>query len=86
MQSGSQGEKCEAGVTPDVASNTAGRELKCHPDAAMHRRAKVTVTLRCLNCGFSFTVTALIPDPADENTRPVACGHCRSTRWSSQAA
>jgi hypothetical protein len=46
----------------------------------------MTITLRCLNCGFSFTVTAVAPEPADESTRPVACGHCRCTRWSSQAA
>jgi hypothetical protein len=44
----------------------------------------MTVTLRCLNCGFSFTVT--YPDSrADASYTPVACGHCRCTRWSSQS-
>jgi DNA-directed RNA polymerase subunit RPC12/RpoP len=46
----------------------------------------MTVTLRCLNCGFTFTVTYPAPVPAEENTRPVSCGHCRSSHWSSQAA
>jgi hypothetical protein len=45
----------------------------------------VTVTLRCLNCGFTFTVTYPTAHPA-EDPKPVACGHCRSTRWASQAA
>lgn len=45
----------------------------------------MTVTLRCLNCGFSFTVTCPPGAAGDELTRPVACGHCRSTHWASQA-
>jgi hypothetical protein len=44
----------------------------------------MTVTLRCLNCGFSFVVT-YPPSGADTSTMPVACGHCRCTRWSSQS-
>jgi DNA-directed RNA polymerase subunit RPC12/RpoP len=43
----------------------------------------VTITLRCLGCGFSFTVTHLKSDP-EAHARPIACGHCRSTRWSSK--
>jgi len=43
----------------------------------------VTVTLRCQNCGFTFVVTypAAIPD---RDHLSLSCGHCRSTRWSSQ--
>jgi transcription elongation factor Elf1 len=43
----------------------------------------VTVTLRCLNCGFSFTVTYPSAAPAQENIGPMTCGHCRSSHWSS---
>ncbi|HEY3012148.1 MAG TPA: hypothetical protein VGJ36_05335 [Gemmatimonadales bacterium] len=46
----------------------------------------MTVILRCLNCGFSFTVTYPTADSAQENAQSVTCGHCRSTHWSSQAA
>jgi hypothetical protein len=45
----------------------------------------MTVTLRCLNCGFSFIVT--YPEQrGDDAITPVACGHCRCTRWSTQSA
>jgi hypothetical protein len=45
----------------------------------------MTITLRCLNCGFSFTVTYSAAD-ADRETAPaLACGQCRSTHWASQA-
>ena len=44
----------------------------------------MTVMLRCLNCGFSFTVTFPSVEPPLDKTRPVVCGHCRSTHWSSQ--
>jgi len=43
----------------------------------------VTVLLRCLNCGFSFTVTYPEPVPVEADSGSLACGHCRSTRWSS---
>jgi hypothetical protein len=43
----------------------------------------VTVLLRCLNCGFSFTVTYREPAPIEAGSMSLACGHCRSTRWSS---
>ena len=45
----------------------------------------MTVTLRCQNCGFSFTVTYLNSDPADAEATRVTCGHCRSNRWSAQS-
>ena len=51
------------------------------------QESPVTVMLRCLGCGFSFTVTYPKAGQVEEaNTLPVACGHCRGTRWSSQAA
>ena len=50
------------------------------------QESPVTVMLRCLGCGFSFTVTYPQAGPVEANTLPVACGHCRGTRWSSQAA
>jgi uncharacterized CHY-type Zn-finger protein len=84
MQSETETEKCEAEAIRGVPPNTAGAPLRWHADVVSLRRAQVTITLRCLNCGFSFTVTALTTDPADEATRPVACGHCRSSHWSSQ--
>jgi hypothetical protein len=84
MQPGTETEKCEAEAISGVAPNTADAAPGWHADVTLLRSAQVTVTLRCLNCGFSFTVTALTTDPADEATRPVACGHCRSTHWSSQ--
>jgi hypothetical protein len=43
----------------------------------------MTVLLRCLECGFSFTVTYPKGGEAEANTTPVTCGHCRGTRWSS---
>jgi hypothetical protein len=46
----------------------------------------VTVVLRCLNCGFSFTVTYPTADPPRGEATPVICGHCRSTHWSSQTS
>jgi hypothetical protein len=46
----------------------------------------MTITLRCLNCGFSFTVTYPTPESANEPTGPLVCGHCRSTHWSSQTS
>ena len=46
----------------------------------------VTVTLRCQNCGFSFIVTYPASAGGETDAIPVACGHCRSTRWSSQAS
>jgi hypothetical protein len=45
----------------------------------------VTVLLRCLNCGFSFVVTYPAGRQVQDSSMPIACGHCRSTRWSSQA-
>ena len=47
---------------------------------------RMTVMLRCLGCGFSFTVTYPQAGQVEASTMPVACGHCRGTRWSSQAA
>jgi hypothetical protein len=44
----------------------------------------MTVMLRCLNCGFSFTVTYPTAEPPHDRTRPMVCGGCRSTHWSSQ--
>ncbi|MFL5401525.1 MAG: hypothetical protein ACJ8BF_01770 [Gemmatimonadales bacterium] len=46
----------------------------------------MTVLLRCLGCGFSFTVTYAQAGPAEANAMPVACGHCGSTRWASHAS
>jgi hypothetical protein len=46
----------------------------------------MTLMLRCLGCGFSFTVTYPKPVQVEANTLPVACGHCRGTRWSSQTS
>jgi hypothetical protein len=46
----------------------------------------VTLMLRCLGCGFSFTVTYPKAEPVEPNSLPVACGHCRGTRWTSQTA
>lgn len=46
----------------------------------------VTLTLRCQNCGFSFIVTYLAASRNEAEAIPVACGHCRSTRWSAQAS
>jgi hypothetical protein len=47
----------------------------------------VTVMLRCLGCGFSFTITYPKAAPAEANSAlPVSCGHCRGTRWSSHPA
>jgi hypothetical protein len=45
----------------------------------------VTVTLRCQNCGFSFVVT-YPASPSEVDATPVTCGHCRSTRWSTQSS
>jgi hypothetical protein len=42
----------------------------------------MTVLLRCLGCGFSFTVTFPNPSSIENSVLPVACGHCRSTQWS----
>jgi hypothetical protein len=50
------------------------------------QESSVTLTLRCLSCGFSFTVTYPKAGQVEANTIAVACGHCRGTRWSSQAA
>jgi hypothetical protein len=47
---------------------------------------RMTVMLRCLGCGFSFTVTYPQAGQVEASTMPVACGHCRGTRWASQAA
>jgi len=52
--------------------------------AGLNQESVVTIMLRCLNCGFSFTVTYPTAEPPMDKTRPVVCGHCRSTHWSSQ--
>lgn len=55
-------------------------------NAVANEESPVTVILRCQNCGFSFTVTYPTQDTLEADTIPVACGHCRSTRWSAQSA
>ena len=45
----------------------------------------MTIVLRCLGCGFSFKVTHLKPD-LEAHVQPMACGNCRSTRWSSHTS
>jgi hypothetical protein len=51
----------------------------------LYQESPVTVMLRCLGCGFSFIVTYPEAGPVEANTIPVACGHCRGTRWASHA-
>lgn len=55
-------------------------------DPVLAQEIAVTVTLRCQNCGFSFTVTYPASTPGEAEATPVACGHCRCTRWSAQAS
>jgi ribosomal protein S27AE len=43
----------------------------------------VTVKLQCQNCGFTFVVTS---SAAIADATPLACGQCRSTRWSSNSS
>jgi len=55
-------------------------------DPVLDQEIRVTVTLRCQNCGFSFIVTYPASTQGETEATPVACGHCRCTRWSSQAS
>jgi len=77
-------EKCERYGRGNVLPNTAANPHRCNPKGGLHRESWVTVMLRCLNCGFSFTVTFPSVEPPLDKARPVVCGHCRSTHWSSQ--
>ena len=43
----------------------------------------VTVKLQCQNCGFTFVITASNSVP---EATTLACGQCRSTRWSSNSS
>ena len=56
-----------------------GYAILCSPVTEM----PVTVKLQCQNCGFTFVITssAGVPDAT-----PLACGQCRSTRWSSNSS
>jgi hypothetical protein len=77
-------EKCEAETPAGVLPNTAALLHPCNGSSGLHQETWVTVMLRCLNCGFSFTVTYPTGDPPQDKTRPMVCGGCRSTHWSSQ--
>jgi hypothetical protein len=59
---------------------------RCNDLSGLIQESPVTVMLRCLGCGFSFTVTYPKAGEIDANTIPVACGHCRGTRWTSDTA
>jgi ribosomal protein S27AE len=76
-------------VSPPAAGVCPGARqiepLGCDPSYSAVQENEVTVLLRCLNCGFSFVVTYPANRPIHDSTMPVACGHCRSTQWSSQA-
>jgi hypothetical protein len=78
-------EKCEKTMPAAVFRSTAAPGLRCNTHPLLLWSARVTITLRCLNCGFSFTVTYAAPEVTPENSLPLICGHCRSTHWSSQA-
>ena len=43
----------------------------------------MTVKLQCQNCGFTFVITASAGVP---DATALACGQCRSTRWSSNSS
>jgi hypothetical protein len=68
-----------------VRSNTARAAGQSDGVVIFVRENELTITLRCLNCGFSFTVTYPTADLAKDNARPVTCGHCRSSQWVAQS-
>jgi hypothetical protein len=69
-----------------VRSNTAGAAWGSHSVWSVFQENELTITLRCLNCGFSFTVTYPSADLTKEDARAVTCGHCRSNQWAAQGA
>lgn len=41
----------------------------------------MTITLRCLDCGFRISLTLADRERVDAVAESLSCGHCRCRRW-----
>ena len=68
-----------------MVEDTAPNAGRCDSQGGLSPEKCVTVTLRCQNCGFTFVVTYQAAIPTGVDPLPMTCGHCRSSRWTSQS-